>query len=163
MSSRSTNRADEAEIVYTISNPFHRRDSEILVLEESNNNVEIIIGNIPIPKPFHFGGWNIPGGLESDPPYSVENDSVKPQHSVANWILSETTSILSGYELSASSHVANSGHEHLADIYFICDKTEVENAVLSAKKFLIELEKKTLDYNKEFDNLTEHPRKKLSE
>lgn len=84
------------------------------------------------------------------------------QHAVARWILKDAARMLDEYDWSASSHKANSGNRYLNDVYFTCDRENVNDAVMDAKRFLTELEEKVLHHSRQFEvDLREPPNEVL--
>ncbi|SDJ59421.1 hypothetical protein [Natronorubrum texcoconense] len=152
MANRSSNRSaklrDEADIKYDIDMPFSSRDSEILLIEQNDDEVEVIVGNIPEPS-----GYN----LDRNYPENLEDEENMRRHTVAEWIVEETTEMFTDYEWETSEYKSNNPNYHLRDVYFTCDKDELDNAVLTAKTFLAEIERKALSHAKRFDRTYNSP------
>jgi hypothetical protein len=149
---RSSKVEDKADIVYSIPTPFQISDSKILVLKKDSGKVEIIIGKIPVPSGYY---------TDRNYPDLLENEDSMRRHSVAKWIISETTQILSEYDFETSNHISNNPNHSLSDIYFTCEIEKVDDAVIDAKRFLTELEQKTVRHEREFGNLSQCPSEEL--
>jgi hypothetical protein len=146
MANRSSNRSaklkNEADVRYEIDTPFTGHDAKILLIERGENEVEIIVGDIPEPA-----GYN----LDKNHPDLLEDEESLRYHAVAEWIVDETTRMFSEYDWETSEYKTNNPNYHLRDIYFTCSKNELDQAVMTAKKFITELEEKTLMHAKKFD------------
>lgn len=146
MANRSSNRSakleDEADARYDIDTPFTEQNAKILLIERGEDEVEVIVGDIPEPS-----GYN----LDRSYPDMLEDEEHMRCHAVAEWIVDETTRMFSGYDWETSEYKTTNPNYHLRDIYFTCDKDELDQAVLTAKKFITELEEKTLMHAKRFD------------
>jgi hypothetical protein len=151
---RSAKLEDEADVVYTIATPFQTSDAKILLLDRDEDGVEVIVGNIPTPAK-HDLDRNYPGNLE--------DEETMRTHAAAKWIITETTNIFSDYDWKTSSYKTNNPNYHLRDIYFTCERGEVDDAVMTAKKFLTALEEKSLQHAQEFDTIRQSPREDLEE
>lgn len=148
---RSTKLADEADVEYTIGMPFHNRDSKILLIDREEE-IEVIVGNIPTPAK-HDLDRNYPGNLE--------DEETMRAHAAAQWIITETTQMFSDYDWKTSDYKSNNPNYHLRDIYFTCERSEIDNAVLTAKKFLAGVEEKSLKHAREFDTVRTAPSEKF--
>jgi hypothetical protein len=151
---RSRKLEDEADVVYNIDTPFQSSDAKILLIDRGEDGVEVIIGNIPTPTKYDLDR-NYPGNLDDD-------DKMRT-HAVAKWIVTETTSKLADYDWKTSSYKTNKPNYHLRDVYFTCERSEVDDAVLAAKKFLTELEEKSVRHAEEFDSVRYSPSADLAE
>lgn len=149
---KSSKVEDKADIVYSISNPFQSSDSKILLLTQEKDKVEVIIGKIPAPSGYY---------TDRNYPDLLENEDSMRKHSVAKWIVNETTEILSEYDFETSNHISNKPNHYLSDIYFTCKREKVNDAVMDAKRFLTELEEKTLHHEREFGSLNQCPSEEL--
>jgi len=150
--SRSRRLQDEADVKYEIDLPFASNDAEILLIERDDDEVEVIVGGVPEPS-----GYN----LDKNYPDNLEEDENMRRHAVAEWIVDETTEMFADYDWETSEYKTNNPNYHLRDVYFTCRKDELEDAVLTAKKFLTTLEEKTLAHAKEFDRHYHSPRDDL--
>lgn len=130
---------DGADIRYEIATPFnpHGNDAEILLFDEGDT-VEIIIHRIPDPATYYI---NYPNTASDELNPDATEDKIR-ENEVAKWIIKESLEPLSRYDPEKSSYTTNSGNRHINDIYFTCDRTELNEAVLRAKEFLNMLEKK---------------------
>ena len=157
MSRRRPNRSlkleDEVDVEYTIEMPFNDRDAKILLIERGDEGIEVIVGNIPTPSR-HDTDRNYPSVLE--------DEETMRTHAAAQWIITETTQMFSDYDWKTSDYKSNNPNYHLRDIYFNCEPSEVDDAVLTAKKFIAELEEKSIKHTKEFGTLRNSPSKELS-
>jgi len=149
---RSSKVEDEADIIYSITTPFQSSDSKILLLTQDDEKIEVIIGKIPAPIGYY---------TDRNYPDQLENENSMRKHSVAKWIVDETTQILSEYDFETSNHISNKPNHYLSDIYFTCKREKVNDAVMDAKRFLTELEQKTLQHEREFGNLSQCPSEEL--
>lgn len=153
-SNRSAKLEDDADVVYTIATPFQIRDAKILLLDRAEDGVEVIVGNIPTPSK-HDLDRNYPGNLE--------DEETMRAHAAAKWIITETTDMFSDYDWKTSSYKTNNPNYYLQDIYFTCERDEVDDAVMTAKKFLTALEEKSLHHAREFDTIRRSPSDDLEE
>jgi len=151
-SNRSAKLGDKADVRYDIDTPFIDHDAKILLIERGENEVEVIVGDIPEPA-----GYNLDKN-HSDP---LEDEKQLRCHAVAEWIIDETTRMFSEYDWETSEYKTNNPNHHLRDIYFTCSKDELDQAVMTAKKFITELEEKTLMHAKTFDRPYYSPRDDL--
>lgn len=147
-SNRSARLDGEADVRYDIDTPFTGYDAKILVIERGEDEVEVIVGDIPEPA-----GYN----LDRNSPELLENEDQMRCHAVAEWIVDETTRMFSEYDWETSEYKTNNPNYHLRDVYFTCSKDELEQAVLTAKAFITELEKRALRHAKEFDRAYHSP------
>lgn len=148
---RSARLEDEADVVYTIATPFHTGDAKILLLDRDEDGVEVIVGNFPKPAKY---------GLDLN--YSEDEETMRAR-AAAKWIITETTDMFSDYDWKTSSYKSNNPNYYLRDIYFTCERDEVDDAVMTAKKFLTALEEKYLQHAREFDITPQGPREDLEE
>jgi len=168
MANRSSNRSaklrDEADVRYDIDTPFSDLDAKILLIERGEDEVEVIVGDIPEPV-----GYN----LDKNHPNQLEDEEGMRRHTIAEWIVDETTRgfstydwqtseyKFSTYDWQTSEYKTNNPNYHLRDVYFTCSKDELDQAVMTAKKFLTELEEKALLHAKKFDRAYHSPRDDL--
>jgi len=156
MANRSSNRSaklrDEADVRYDIDTPFSDLDAKILLIERGEDEVEVIVGDIPEPV-----GYN----LDKNHPNQLEDEEGMRRHTIAEWIVDETTRVFSTYDWQTSEYKTNNPNYHLRDVYFTCSKDELDQAVMTAKKFLTELEEKALLHAKKFDRAYHSPRDDL--
>lgn len=151
---------DDADVQYDIATPFNPRgnDAEILLFNEEDT-VEIIVHRIPDPATYYI---NYPNTTSDELNPDPTEDKIR-ENEVANWIIEETLEILSEYEPDKSDYKTNSGNRHINDIHFTCGKNEVNEAVLDAKEFLNELEKKRFRQQQKYrENAGRSPKKDLS-
>lgn len=146
--SRSKKLENEADVIYTIDMPFHLRDSKIMLINRGEDEVEVIVGNIPVPSKYD---------LDRNNPEILEDDETMRGHVSAKWIVTETTEMFSNYDWKTSSSKSRNPNYHLNDIYFTCKREQVEDAVITAKKFLAELEEKSLQHAREFNTAPPSP------
>jgi len=146
MANRSSNRSaklkDDADVRYDIDTPFTDHDAKILLIERGEDEVEVVVGDIPEPA-----GYN----LDRNQPGQLEDEEQIRCHAVAEWILDETTRLFSEYDWETSEYKTNNPNYHLRDVYFTCSKADLDQAVMAAKKFITELEEKALMHAKRFD------------
>ena len=147
-SNRSAKLVDEADVEYTIDMPFQDRDAKILLIERDEERIEVIVGDIPTPAKHD---------IDRNYPDNLEDEATMRAHAAAQWIITETTQRFSDYEWQTSSYKSNNPNYHLRDIYFECEREDIDDAVLNAKKFLSELEEKSLKHAREFDTVPTAP------
>lgn len=156
MANRSSNRSarleNEADVRYDIDTPFSDHDAKILLIERGEDEVEVLVGNIPEPAKYN---------LDRNNPNLLEDDEEMRCHTVAKWIVDETTEMFSEYDWRTSEYKTTNPNYHLRDIYFTCSRDELDQAVMTAKKFIIELEEKTLMQAKKFDQTYYSPNDEL--
>jgi hypothetical protein len=150
--SRSTRLRDKADVTYEIALPFAHRDAEILLIERGEDEVEVIVGGLPEPS-----GYN----LDENYPDNLDSKETMRRHAVAEWIVEETTGVFSDYDWEISQYKTGKPNYHLRDVYFTCSKDELEDAVLTAKKFINTLEEKAFLHAKRFDRAYNSPRDEL--
>lgn len=129
--SRSGRKGDEADVTYDIATPFKNTNATIYLFAHEDNSVEVLIGNIPEPKVYHDN-------------YATDDREKLDQHAIAHWIVDDVADELQRWEYRTSSYKTNNPNYHLRDVYFECDRSEVNEAVLAAKRFLIKLEEKVV-------------------
>jgi hypothetical protein len=149
---RSTRLRNKADVTYDIALPFADGDAEILLIERGEDEVEVIVGGLPEPT-----GYN----LDKNYPENLDDEEAMRRHAVAEWIVEETTEVFSDYEWEISEYKTNNPNYHLRDVYFTCSKDELEDAVLTAKKFVNTLEEKAFLHAKRFDRAYNSPRDEL--
>lgn len=143
--------SEKIDIIYEIEMPFEGRDAKINLLDQEDE-VEIVISQIPVPGGYHQNYQSQRG----------ETERVK-QHGVARWVLADAARVLDEYDWNVSSHKANSGNRYLSDVYFTCNREDVDDAVMDAKKFLTDLEEKVLHHSRRSDiDLREPPSEMLN-
>ncbi|WP_302080577.1 hypothetical protein [Salinibaculum rarum] len=142
-SSRSVRRADDADVTYEIPTHFGGNNSKILLIAQDENEVEVIAGNLPIPKK-HDRDRNYPETLD-DP-------EKRETHAVAQWIVTDAKEILSRWEPNTSSSKTNNPNYNLRDIYFTCQEEEVDEAVMAVKELILQLEKKRWKHAEQYDS-----------
>ncbi|WP_424001020.1 hypothetical protein ACOZ4I_15220 [Haloarcula salina] len=148
--SRSDRKADEADVSYDIATPFSTLDAGIYLFEKEDS-VEVLIGHIPEPYMYYDN-------------YNTDNREQLDQHAIARWIVDDVASELSDWEHETSFYSTRNPNYHLRDIYFECDQSEVNEAVLSARRFLITLEEKVVKQKQRIDReLGNSPLQDLSE
>jgi len=145
---------EDADAVYTVSNLFQSNDAKILLVDLGDETVEIVIGYLPAPLDYN---------LDRNYPDALEDEEKMRSHAVANWIVSEAAEVLSDYEWETYSYQTAKPNYVLGEVYFTCAKSEVNEAVLAAKKFLIQLEEKSLRHQREFGTVRESPIDQLEE
>lgn len=145
MSNRSPNKAsrvrEEADAVFDVDMPFQYLDSMILLQEKSGDEIEVIVGNIPTPSNLD---------TERNSPESLKEEDTKHSYLIAQWIFEGVVKNFRDYDWETSDYKTNSGNRHIRDIYFTCELDEIDEAVLAAKKFLMELEEQTYRHSKKF-------------
>ena len=129
--SRSGRKGDDADVSYEIEMPFERRDATIYLFTHDDEAVEVLIGHIPAPINYH-NNYN-----------STDNDFHR-QHGIARWIVDDAAQELDEWEYKTSSYKSNNPNYSLRDVYFECEASEVNTAVLAAKRFLSTLEEKVI-------------------
>ncbi len=150
-SSRSGVMKDEIDLVYKIDMPFEGTSAEIILIN-NDGHVEIIIASIPVPSGYH----------QNYKHQREDSDEIK-EHAVARWIVDDAASALDPYDWSVSSSRSNSGNYYLRDIYFTCQIDQVDDAVISAKVFLTQLEESAYQHSRHFGNGPyESPSEKLN-
>jgi len=146
MANKSSNRSakleDEADVRYDIDTPFTDHDAKILLIERGEDEVEVIVGFIPEPARYN---------LDKNHPDLLENEEQMQCHAVAEWIVNETTRMFSKYDWETSEYKTTNPNYHLRDVYFTCSKSELDEAIITAKRFITELEEKALMHAKRFD------------
>jgi len=130
--SRSARKADNADVSYEIATPFQSTNTTIHLFAKDDDSVEVLIARIPVPKHYH--------------------DNHKDQSAVARWIIDDVGSELRNWEYRTSSHKSNNAHYYLRDIYFECNRSEVNEAVIAAKRFLTKLEEKVVRQRQNVEN-----------
>ena len=128
---RSDRKAEEADVSYDIALPFEDRNASIYLFAQDDDPIEVLIGNIPEPY-FYYDNYN-----------TDERDKLD-QHAIAHWIFEEAATELEDWDYQTSSYKTNNPNYHLRDVYFECDRSEINEAVLAAKRFLIALEEKVV-------------------
>jgi hypothetical protein len=142
-SSRSQRYGDEAKVTYEIEMPFESRNSKIHLREVEEDEIEVIIAQIPVPEKYD---------THRNHPKRLEDDEDKMRANVtAKWVLKDSARILDKYEWRTSSSKTNNPYYHLEDVYFTCSIDELDEAVMRSKKFLTKLEENVLNHAKEFD------------
>jgi len=145
--SRSDRKADDADISYEIATPFQGNDAAIHLFSQDDDSVEVLIAHVPEPYKYYNN-------------YNRDND----QQAVGRWILDDVGSELQKWEYETSSYKTNNPNYHLRDVYFECDRSEVNEAVLSAKRFLTKIEEKVVKQKQRVEkNLSNSPLKDLPE
>ncbi|KTG11427.1 hypothetical protein AUR64_04010 [Haloprofundus marisrubri] len=128
--------------------PFEGRDAKINLINRKNDQVEIIISDIPTPGYYH-----------TDYNYRelLDDDDSRHAHATAKWILKDAGKHLQKYDWSESSAKSNNPNLYLKDVYFKCSRNDVDDAVMDAKKFLTELEENVLRHSREFEVNLQNP------
>ena len=139
---------EDADAAYTVSNLFQSNDAKILLIDVGDETVEVVIGYLPAPLNYN---------LDRNYPDILDDEEKMRSHVVANWIVSEAAGALSDYEWETYSYQTANPNYVLGELYFTCAKSEVNEAVLAAKKFLIQLEEKSLRHQREFGTVRESP------
>lgn len=129
--SRSDRKGDEADVSYDFATPFSRGDATIYLFRQDDGSVEVLIGHIPQPY-FYYDNYN------------TDNREKLDQHAIAHWIVDDAASELQQWDYNTSSYETNNPNYHLHDIYFECERSEVNEAVLAAKRFLTTIEQKVV-------------------
>jgi len=137
-SSRSGRKADDADVSYEVETPFFGKTSTIYLFANDDQSVEVLIGNIPVPYFYHDN-------------YNTDNREDLDQHAVSRWILEDSASELDPWEYNTSSSRSNSGNYYLQDVYFECERSDVNKAVLASKRFLVTLEEKVVAHIESID------------
>jgi len=151
-SNRSKKLEDEADKVYTIATPFQTNDAKILLIERDDDGIEVIVGNIPTPKQYD---------TDKNYPNNLDNENTMRAHATAQWIVAEATDLFSEYDWKTSNYKTNKPNYHLKDIYFTCERSEVDDAVLTAKRFLTKLEEQSVKHKRHFYTLRRGPSEDL--
>jgi hypothetical protein len=136
--SRSGFKSDEIDVTYEIDTPFEGRSAKINLIDQGKE-VEIIISHIPVPDGYHRNYRQ------------YEDDEYIRKHTIARWILEDAAKVLDKYEWTDSNSRSNSGNYYLKDVYFTCNKSVVNSAVLDSKKFLVRLEENVFRHSNKFD------------
>lgn len=144
----------DADAVYTVSNLFQSNDAKILLVSLDDETVEVVIGYLPGPSNYN---------VDQNYPEALNNEQKRRSHVVANWIVSEAAEVLSDYNWETYSYQTAKPNYHLGEIYFICAKSEVNKAVIAAKKFLVQLEEKSHHHRQEFGSVWESPQNQLED
>lgn len=139
--SRSQRLADEAAVTYEIATPFASTDAKIHLLDRGEA-VEVLVADVPVPFRYHTD-YNYPAQLE--------DETAMRTHATARWLLKDAAAVLETYGWETSSSRSNNPNRYLRDVYFTCDREAVDDAVLDAKRFLVELEEKVVRHSREFD------------
>lgn len=148
--SRSDRKADDADVSYEIATPFQGSNAAIHLFARDDDLVEVLIAHIP--EPHHY--YNN---------YNSDSRDFLDQHAVGRWILDDVGSELQNWDYRTSSYKTNNPNYHLRDVYFECDRSEVNEAVLSAKRFLTKLEEKVVKQKQgRKSELSNSPQKDLS-
>jgi hypothetical protein len=145
---------EDADAVYTVSNLFQSNDAKILLVNLGDETVEVVIGYLPAPLDYNLGR-NYPDVLD--------DEEAMRSYVVANWIVSESAEVLSEFEWETYSYQTAKPNYHLGEVYFTCTTSEVNTAVMAAKKFLIQLEERSLHHQREFGTMRESPLDQLKE
>lgn len=153
-SNRSAKKEDEADVTYSIDMPFHSRDAKILLIAQDDGKVEVIVGDIPMPANHE---------LDRNYPDNLDDEEKMREHAAAQWIFTETTTLFSEYDWEASRYKTHNPNYHLRDVYFTCERSELDEAVLAAKKFLADIEEKSFRHAREFDTAKHRPLQDLPE
>lgn len=149
--SRSDRKAADADVSYEIATPFSGNDAAIHLFKKDNDSVEVLIARIRKPYCYHND-------------YNADDRDHLDQKAIARWILDDVGSELQNWEYQTSSYKTNNPNYHLRDVYFECDRTEVNEAVLSAKRFLNKLEEKVVKQRQSAEpELSNSPVKDLTE
>jgi hypothetical protein len=134
---RSTAVADEIDVTYEIEMPFDSKNAKINLIGR-DDEVEVLISDIPVPK-----GYGDMGGSDK---------SRIKRHAVARWVVEDAARVIEEYDWATSSHVSRQRHRYLSDVYFSCDREELDDAVIAAKQFLTRLEEGVLEHARKFDS-----------
>lgn len=145
---------EDADAVYTVSNLFQSNDAKILLVNLGDETVEVVIGYLPAPLDYN---------LDRNYPDVLDDEEAMRSYVVANWIVSESAEVLSEFEWETYSYQTAKPNYHLGEIYFTCTTSEVNTAVMAAKKFLIQLEERSLRHQREFGTMRESPLDQLKE
>lgn len=149
--SRSDRKGDDADVSYDIATPFSETDATIYLFRQDNGSIEVLIGHIPEPY-FYYDN------------YDTDEREKLDQHAIARWILDDAASELQDWEWDTSPYKTTNPNYLLRDVYFECDRSEVNEAVLSAKRFLTTLEEKVVKQKQRIDyDLSNSPLEDLPE
>lgn len=129
--SRSGRKGDDADVTYNIEMPFERKNASIYLFGHEDETAEVLIGHIPEPMNYHNN-------------YHSSDEDFLRQHGVARWIVDDAAEELENWDYKTSSYKTNNPNYHLRDVYFECDLADLNDAVLSAKRFLSTLEEKVI-------------------
>lgn len=141
--SRSSRKGDEADVSYEIALPFTNKDATIFLFDKGDETVEVLIGDIPRPSRYHNNNY-------------TEDREKFNEHAVSRWILDDAGKELQRWDYSISSSKSRNPNYYLCDVYFECDKSEVNDAVLAAKRFLTTLEEKVVMQREKFASGLSH-------
>jgi len=149
--SRSDRKADDSDVSYDVATPFSNRDVTIHLFAQDDDSIEVIIANIPEPY-FYYDN------------YDTDEREKLDQHAIARWIVDDAASELRDWEFQTSSYKTTNPNYHLRDVYFECDRSEVNEAVLATKRFITTLEEKVVKQQQRIDKgLANSPLKDLPE
>jgi len=136
--SRSGRKGDDADVTYEIEMPFEGRNASIYLFGHEDETVEVLIGHVPEPVNYHNN-------------YNSTDKEFLCQHGVARWIVDEAAEELEDWGYKTSSYKTNNPNYHLRDVYFECDISELNDAVLAAKRALSTLERKVIAQRERVD------------
>lgn len=145
---------DTADAVYTVSNLFQGNDAKILIVDLGDGTVEVVIGYLPGPLNYN---------LDRNYPDALEEEENKRSHVMAKQVVEDSADVLSEYDWKTYNYATANPNYLLGEVYFTCDKSEVNDAVIAAKEFLIRLEKQSYHHRQEFGTVHKSPRETLSE
>jgi len=149
--SLSERTADDADVSYEISTPFENTDAAIHLFAKDDSSVRVLIAGVPQPYRYYNN-------------YNNDDRKFLDQHAIARWILDDVGSELQNWEYKTSSYKTRNPNYHLRDVYFECDRSEVNEAVLAAKRFLTKLEEKVVRHKQNIEkDLSYSPVKDLPE
>jgi len=132
--SRSDRKADDADVSYNIATLFTGRDTAIHLFKKDNNSVEVLIAKIPEPDRYYNN-------------YNTDDREKLDQHAIGRWIVEDSARELEKWDYNTSSYKTNSGNRHLRDVYFECDRSEINEAIIKAKRFVNTFEQKVFEQN----------------
>lgn len=145
---------DQADAVYTVANLFHNNDAKILIVDLGDGTVEIVIGYLP--SPLHYN-------LDRNYPDALEDEKYRRSHEMANQVVEDSAEVLSEYDWKTYSYATANPNYLLGEVYFTCKKSEVNDAVIAAKEFVIRLEKQSYHHRQEFGTVRKSPGETLNE
>lgn len=137
--SRSEFKADEINLTYEVAMPFEGRPAKINLIDQGDT-IEVIVSDIPVPAGYHNNFRGQGDGTEK-----VERQAV------ARWHVEDAARILNNYDWNVSSSRASSGNRYLKDVYFVCGREDINDAVLDAKRFLADLEENVFYHSRKYD------------
>lgn len=133
--SRSERKKDRADVDYDVAVPFSSGVATIYLFELEDDEVEVIIANIPVP-----------------PEIVNLHPNAEETRAVSEWILKDTAKELEKWGYNTSCARSQTNNYFLRDIWFRCARSEVNEAFVAARMFIIKLEAKVRVQREHFDS-----------